>query len=202
MSLKAFYSELEKGLKAPVYLLYSEDPYLLREAAFSAKRAIAEGETDFLFHMFDMDSPGSRASVEQIIDVLYTVPLMGGRKTVVVDNLKKISDVDVDKLADYASSPSPESVLILLNSGALKKHARERLGKTKRIPLDIRERDLPFWIMQKATAKGLRMTDRAVEYLIGAIGPDAGLLSSEVEKFTLCGKAEIDAEDVGNTGAL
>lgn len=196
MSIKAFIEETGKGLGSPAYLLCAQDPYLLKEAAFSVKKTMPELELDFLFHMFDMLPGESTASVDHIIDILNTVSLMGGRKTVVVDNSQKLSDEDLDKIAAYISSPSPDSVLILLNSGTLKKSPKEKLKKAKVLQLDIREKDLPFWIKEKAAGKGLTLTDRAIEYLIGTIGPDAGLLSSEIEKFALAGTDTIDVEDI------
>jgi DNA polymerase III delta subunit len=196
MSIKTFLEEVKKGLGSPAYLLCAQDPYLLKEAAFSVKKTMPEHELDFLFHMFDMLPGESTASVEHIKDVLNTVSMMGGRKTVVMDNIQKLTESDIDKVAAYISSPSPDSVLILLNSGTLKKSPKEKLKKAKVIQLDIRERDLPFWVMEKAAGKGLKLTDRAVEYLIGTIGPDAGLLSSEIEKFALAGTDKIDVEDI------
>jgi DNA polymerase III delta subunit len=196
MSIKTFIEEVRNGLGSQVYLLCAQDPYLLKEAAFSVKKTIPEHELDFLFHMFDMLPGESTASVDHIIDILNTVSLMGGRKTVVVDNSQKLSEGDLDKVAAYISSPSPDSLLILLNSGTLKKSPKEKLKKAKVLQLDIRERDLPFWVKERAADKGLRLTDRAIEYLIGTIGPDAGLLSSEIEKFSLAGTDTIDVEDI------
>lgn len=196
MSIKTFLEEVSKGLASPAYLLCAQDPYLLKEAAFSVKKTLPEHGLDFLFHMFDMEPREGTASVEQIIDILNTVSLMGGRKTVVMDNSQKLSEGELDKVAGYLSSPSPDSVLILLNSGSLKKSPKEKLKRAKVISIDIRERDLPFWVKEKAAGKGLTLTDRAVDYLIGTIGPDAGLLSSEIEKFALCGTDNIDVEDI------
>ena len=44
--------------------------------------------------------------------------------------------------------------------------------------------------------EGLSLTDSAVEYLIGAVGPDVGLLSSELRKLTMTGKKSLDAADI------
>jgi|Deesub1362A_J573_1020465.scaffolds.fasta_scaffold00004_312 DNA polymerase-3 subunit delta len=193
MSIKGFFEELKKGLKAPAYLLYSGEKFLLKEALFSIKNTIPETERDFLFNVFDTEDA---VPVEQIVDILYTVPFIGGRKIVVVENSQKFSDSDIKKLARYISEPSPDSVLVLLNSSNVKKSHREALKGAKLIPLEIREKELPFWIKEKASRKGLILTADAVEYLIGTVGPDAGVLSSEVEKLTLAGKKTLDADDI------
>jgi DNA polymerase-3 subunit delta len=196
MSIKHFFDELGKGLKHPAYLLYSEDPYLLKEAMFAARHTVAEAERDFLFHAFDMDSPDAVPPFEQVLDVLYTVPFFaGGRKIVAVEGAQKIDAAGIKALSGYLANPSPDSALLILYAGKLKKAVKDLKG-TRPITLDIRERDLPYWVREKAAQKGLKLTQEAVDYLIGAVGTDAGLLSSEVEKLTLCGKKTLGRDDI------
>jgi DNA polymerase III delta subunit len=190
MSVKAFFSELAKGLKHPAYLLYAEDAYLLTEALLEVKRTVPEAERDFLFHPFDILSPEGAPPLEQITDVLYTVPFFsGGRKVVAIEGVHKT-------LAGYIGKPSPDSVLLLLYAGSLKKTTKDKLAGAKLISLDIRERDIPFWLKEKAGKKGFTLSRDAVDYLMGTIGPDAGLLSSEVEKLAMLGKKNLTAEDI------
>jgi DNA polymerase-3 subunit delta len=197
MSVKAFFSELEKGLKHPAYLLYAEDAYLLTEALLEVKRTIPEAERDFLFHPFDVLSPEGAPPLEQITDVLYTVPFFaGGRKVVAIEGVQKIPAAELKTLAGYMGKPSPDSTLLLLYAGSLKKTTRDKLKGAKLISLDIRERDIPFWLKEKARQKGFSLSGDAVDYLIGTIGPDAGLLSSEVEKLAMLGKEQLTADDI------
>lgn len=195
MSIKGFIDELEKGLKAPAYLLYAEDSYLLKEALLAVKQTVPEDRRDFLLTVFDMDSPEA-PPVEQILDVLFTVPFFGGRKTVVMDNVQKLLKNDLQTLAGYLAGPSPDSVLVLLSSGTLKKTLKEALKGAKAIPLDIREKEIPAWLSQRASSRGIKLTPDAVDYLIGTVGPEAGLLASEVEKLAMSGKEKLDAPDI------
>jgi DNA polymerase III delta subunit len=195
MSIKNFIDEVSKGLKAPAYLLYAEDSYVLKEALLAVKHTIPEDQRDFLFSVFDMDSPES-PPVEQILDVLNTVSFFGGRKAVVMDNVQKLLKKDLTVLAGYLENPSPDSVLLLLNSGTFKKVTKDTLKGVKAIPMDIRERELPAWLSQRASSRGIKLTREAVDYLIGTIGPEAGLLASEVEKLAMSGKEKLDASDI------
>jgi DNA polymerase III delta subunit len=197
MSVKAFFSELAKGLTQPAYLLYAEDAYLLTEALLEVKRTVPEAEQDFLFHPFDILSPEGAPPLEQIIDVLYTVPFFaGGRKVVAIEGVQKIPVAGLKTLAGYIGKPSPDSVLLLLYAGSLKKTTRDKLEGAKLISLDIRERDIPFWLKEKAGKKGFTLSKDAVDYLLGTIGPDAGLLSSEIEKLAMLGKKNLTADDI------
>jgi len=76
-------------------------------------------------------------------------------------------------------------------AGTLKKEMKESTKGLKTICLDIRENDLPVWIKEKARQKGIAIKDDAVEYLIGVVGDDIGLLSSEVEKLASFGNETI-----------
>jgi DNA polymerase-3 subunit delta len=76
-------------------------------------------------------------------------------------------------------------------AGALKKEMKESTKGLNAICLDIRENDLPVWIKEKIRQKGIAIKDDALGYLIGVVGDDIGLLSSEVEKLASFGNETI-----------
>ncbi len=185
MSIKAFYSELKKGLKAPAYLLHADDAALLKEAVLEAKASIPKEELDFKYHPYDLDSPDNSAPLEHIIDTLNTVPFMGGRQTVTLENLHKLKAAEQKPLTLYLASPSPDSVLLMTYVGKPRKTLVTKLKGAKAISVGIMEKDIPFWVKERAARKGVELTRDAIEYLIGTVGSDAGLLAAEVEKFTI-----------------
>jgi DNA polymerase-3 subunit delta len=176
--------------------MYATDPYLLKEASLIASRALPEEERGFGFSTFDLDGIEEKPSFDQIADVLNTMPFMGGRRIVVVENIQELGKNDREPLQKYVSDPSPYSVLILLHRGNPKGQMKELTKKVKAILLDLRQQDFPLWIKDKARQRALVLTDRAIEYLLGVVGPDVGLLSSELEKCTLIGKSPIDRDDL------
>ena len=194
--MKHFITEVEKGLKSPVYFLTADDPFLLKEASMMAVGTIPSGERAFSATVFDLESIDESLSLEQILDVANTIPFMAGKRIVVIENVQGLAKKDLASLDTYISNPSPSTVLILLHRGNPKALWKEPIKRTKSILLDIRQQDLPLWIKEKARQKGLDITRNAIEYLIGMVGPDAGLLSSELEKFTLIGKSTIDTGDI------
>jgi len=86
--------------------------------------------------------------------------------------------------------------LILLNAGTLKKETKERLGESRQIILDIREREMPAWLKERARLKGFEISEETAAYLLGVVGPDLGMLSSELEKLMLTGSAKIEKKDI------
>lgn len=196
MSIKNFIHESEKGFGSPVYFLYADDQYLLKETAIMAAKTVPEAERDFSFDLFDLDGIDETPPFEQIVDVLNTAPFFVRHRIVVIENIQELFKKDMEPLENYISNPSHHAVLILLHRGNPKAQFREVMKKVKTIALDIKPQELPSWIKEKARLKGLTVTNDAVDYLIGLIGPDVGLISSELEKFTLIGKSHIDTKDI------
>lgn len=197
MSYKNLLDEIKKGLPSHSYLLNSSDRFLHVEAVSLIKGLVPPEELDFNFQSFDMlSSEQEKASFEQILDVLNTAPFFAGRKYVVIENSQKIAKKDLKKLENYLQSPSGSSTLLLLYEGSLKKDAKEGFRGVKQISLDIREGDMASWIVEKAKLKGLRLSGDAAEYLVAVIGPDLGMLSTEIEKLTLVGKQQIERGDI------
>ena len=86
--------------------------------------------------------------------------------------------------------------MIMLNSGALKKELKERLSGAKQIALDIREKEMPAWLQERTRLKGFDISESTATYLLGVVGPDLGMLSSELEKLMLTGSSKIEKKDI------
>ena len=199
MSMKAFIAEVQKGLPRPIYVLYSSEQYLLKEAEFFIRAGIPEDGRDFCFNAFDaLVSPA--VPVEQVCDVLNSVPFMGGRRTVVLENAQALRDSDLGALERYAADPAPVSLLVLLyfvGSGRGLKKSWDALRESARsIPVDLRESELPAWMAQRAAKMGFELSGGAVQYLIGVVGPEPGLLASEIEKLSRLGVQTVTRQDI------
>jgi DNA polymerase III delta subunit len=194
VSYRNFLDELGKGMPFSRYILSSSDPFLHFEAISLLKELVPAGEREFNFEVFDILNLNS-LTFDQILDVLNTVPFFSGRKFVVIENVQKLLKKDILKLRQYLDKPSEAAVLVMLHSGPVKKEFRES-GGIKQIVLDIGGKEIPSWLKAKAKSKGFEIPDAAADYLIGTVGPDLGLLSSEIEKCTLIGKKVIEKKDI------
>lgn len=197
MSFRNFTDEIKKGLPASNYLLISADHFLHTEAISLIKRLVPEAERDFNFHSFDLlSSDSDKLPFEQILDVVNTASFFGGRKFVVLENVQKLLKKDIQKLEAYLRDPLKGSGLILLNAGTLKKEMKDRVIGAKQIMLDIREKDIPAWLQERARLNGFDISDSTASYLLGIVGPDLGMLSSELEKLMLIGSSRIERKDI------
>ncbi len=199
MSFRNFTDEIKKGLPSSNYLLISSDYFLHSEAISLIKGLVPEDERDFNFHSFDLlSSDSDNPPFEQVLDIARTASFFGGRKFVVVGNVQKLLKKDLQKLESYLPASSDGTVMILLNAGALKKEMKDKFKGVKQISLDIREKDIPAWIRERAGLKGFDISDSAASYLLGVVGPDLGMLSSELEKLILIGKLKIEKKDIAD----
>lgn len=196
MSIKHFIQEVEKGLLSPVYFLYANDPYFLKEASAMASMSMPQSDRDFCFNVFDLNDTDEKPAFEQLADVLNTMPFMRTRKIVVIENIQDLPKKDFEKLDIYMSNPSPFSALMLLHEGSPKGQFKDISKKVKTLSLDLRQQDIPVWIKEKARQRGMDITSDAIDYLIGVTGADIGLISSEIEKLTLFCKNRVEVGDL------
>ncbi len=196
MSIKIFLAEAEKGFPSPVYFLHSGDQYILGETIPAIKKIIPENLMDFNFNAFDFDSPDTDVTPENIIDTLKTISLCGGRRFAVAKNVQKLSEKIFKKFVSYFDNPSPDTSLIMLYNGSVKKSIKEHLKSIKTISLDMKESELPAWIREKAKQKEITISNQAVDYLLGTVGTDIGFLSSEIEKLSVFSGKEITIENI------
>jgi DNA polymerase III delta subunit len=85
---------------------------------------------------------------------------------------------------------------VVTYAGKPRKTTVDKLKGAKSIPVGIMERDLPFWVKERAARKGVELTADAIEFLIGTVGAEAGLLSSEIEKFATYGSGRLSRDDI------
>ncbi len=200
MSYKAFINEVEKGLLALVYILYTDDPFLQREAIEVIKRLLPKDESDFNLHIFDFISADEqRHTLDDLLNVLNTHSFFGRRRfTISLINLQKLSKKDFEKLSIYMRNPLPDSVFVVVHNGILNRELRDRINIYRPISLDVKENEIPLWIKHKARMNRLELSDEAIDYLIGVVGQNLGLLSAEIEKISMLNKKIIHVDDISD----
>ena len=179
-------------MNSNVYLLTGES-FLADEAL---ERIRAEAETDPLSEvLLDPDVAPS-----EILEVLGTPTLLGGRRLVVVHDAHELKKEAREEIERYVDNPSPSSVLVLVASGrtALTKVV-ERNGAV--VALEVpKGRKLVSWLRERARARQLKLEDRggwalvdavgnelrdldaALDQLLSALGPGAAVGAAEVRR--------------------
>lgn len=177
-------------MSASVYLL-SGDDFLVQEAlarvrAETGAEPLAEGTFD-----------GS-ADVAEIVTALETRSLLGGRRMIVVHGAQDLNAQKAEELSGYLTSPSEDSVLVLVASRKTKLDASVRkIGKVVALEAP-RGRSLAEWIRRRAGTKGLHLDDRAAWALLDTVGADLRGLDGALEQLSsgLPDGAGVGAADV------
>jgi DNA polymerase-3 subunit delta len=158
------------------------------------------------------DLPGSTVrrhedvpAPSDVFDELRTIPFMGleGRRLVVVEKGDAFVDACSEQLLGYLARPNPTSTLIIClgGSGSARRKAVRKAVEQAGLVVDCKApswNEAKRWLREEAGALGKKLTPRAVDALVEAIGPDLPGLHSELEKLAAHagGEATIAERDV------
>ncbi len=142
----------------------------------------------------------------EVFDELRTIPFMGlaGRRVVVVQKGDAFADACSEQLTAYLAHPNPTSTLILCLGGSRSGRRGAVLKAVEQAGLVVDCKapswnDAKRWLREEAGRLGKKLTPRAVDALVEAVGPDLLGLHSELEKLAAHAgnEATIAERDVG-----
>jgi len=177
---------LRKGVVRPVYYLHGDEDLLKQEAVGELIRvAVDEATRDFnLDRRRAADVTG-----DDFHSLVQTPPMMAARRCVVLSEVEflqqkrpRAQTLRAAVLA-YAANPSPETVLVLVQSageGADAALARF-VDSVEFGPLPPHR--LERWIRREAGKVGLAVDDSAVAHLQAAVGDSLPALAAELRKL-------------------
>ncbi|MEZ4323167.1 MAG: DNA polymerase III subunit delta [Myxococcota bacterium] len=153
---------------------------------------------------------------ENALDALVTartLPMMAGRRLVVVRDLQEADDRFFDALLDYLAEPSETTTLLLTGAGfpkitkgsrrwsVLVKKAVEQVGWA----LDPKASEDPVaFVIERARRLGKSLNPRTANHLVEVVGRKLGPLEQEIEKLaSFVGEApEITDADVSQASSM
>jgi DNA polymerase-3 subunit delta len=161
---------------SPVSLLWGEDEFLLREAALELLGDLQPVEVD-----------GGLWQGGETAD-LATPSLFGERRALLVSNAKALPDEGVRELARYLEAPDPGAPLVLVAVVGDRAKAPAALVKLVKgvgtvTEVKIQRKELPGWLLKRATAKGLDLAPDGAAALVDTLGEDPGALERALEQL-------------------
>ncbi len=180
----------------PVYLLGGAEQYLVRTVYSSLfKKALGGGPRGFNDQVF----LGEKNDAEAIVSGANHLPMMAKRRVLVVRNINRMKAEAQDVLAAYCKSPSPTTVLLLLEDpdtgrGRGKVAAldgRKKLAKAIKSSgrfcqfKKLYGRELRAWIDREARRLGKEMGAGGSELLEAVLGNDLGALHNALHNASL-----------------
>ncbi len=195
MLSKLLLKEIEKGLPGSLYYLWSEDSCFLEDALSRIVEVVVdENSADFNYNVCDAAS-----KTQEIIDALSTLPFMTQRRLVVLKDFHQFPAPAVKSMMPYINDPAETTCTVVLSQKAPKKSWK---ADWKVFSLNIKEWEIPAWLRQVASRKGIKLTEEAVDCLIEFVGNDVGLLLMEIEKLALSGNTAVSGKDIAATTSL
>jgi DNA polymerase-3 subunit delta len=196
------YIELKQKLSrretAPLYVLYGEEDYLIEDILKNIERLIfCQGLKDLNYQLFYADE----AQATEIINAALTLPMLAPKRLIVVKSIQKMNPQQLKKISDYATKPSPTSVLVLIGDKLDNRKAwlksMESFGVVVRF-YPLYEQQLTSWIKMRVKEEGYRINSEAVQILLDLTGNDLATLNNQLEKLFAYKAQEkaIFAEDV------
>ncbi len=175
-------------------LVLGPERFLAREAVERALKGRPETE----IARFD----GETALPAQVLDEARTPSLLGGARTVVVENAGEMLRVALEAFAAYAKRPAKGALLVLVAAGLdLRLKGAKQLREAAEVILcePPGAWKVPEWIRKRAMdAYGLEMGDAAAGALRRAVGEDLGLLDAALARLKeqIAPRAFLRPEDV------
>jgi DNA polymerase III subunit delta len=170
-----------QGPLAPVYYLYGEDPYLLRELLEAFDQYVEPAMADFNRDLLN----GGEVPEGKLASTVRQLPMMASLRLVVVREANQLPAKEWDSLVTYLEDPSPTTCLVLTAPSKL--DGRTKAGKLlQQIPcFKPYDNELPGWIRVQGRKLGLLIDQRGIERLLELIGSDLPSLHNALERLSL-----------------
>ena len=199
-----FASEVAARKLRPAYVLVGDEAFFRRRCREAILEHLVPAELrDFSLYDFDL----AETELNEILDRARTPSLMAPFQVFFIRNVKAMygRGKNDDKLAaieDYVKNPNPDAVLIFVadhisipadprRMDMQDKDRFERIrdtlgefcGMVELARVD--EGDAVRWLLETASADGVKMDNDAARELVDALGGDMMMISGELEKLIL-----------------
>lgn len=190
-------AEAAQGQLRPIYFVAGEEALLASQVVTALKAASMKGGVPGLNE--DQYQAGE-ADIDKVLAAARTLPMMAKRRFVLVRGLErwepkagaregKLTDKDpFEKLLDYAKSPPPSTVLVLLGAAVDKRRKLYTQAKADGYLVacePLARHDLPRWIEKRVTDRGCKISQGVADLLAELTGPELSPVADAVERLCL-----------------
>ncbi len=190
-------ADIKNGQYKKVYLLCGEESYLVRFYARKLHRALISEDDEMNLNVFQ----GTDISTDEVIRLADTMPFFAEHRLIILDGTGLFARGG-QELAEYLPSMPDSTVMLFLEEG--KVDERGKLFKTVKSLGTVQQMKHPDeaalgkWIVKALDRSGKRITQPALDLLLGSVGHDMQLLHTEVEKLIAYtgDRSGIQTEDV------
>lgn len=198
MDALSFLINPKKATRQPIYVLSGDDAFLKVQCR-DAIRNIVLGESDLEFALGTY--PGDKIPFSEVRNELDTLPFLAPVRLIEIESADRFVTENRESLEKYATKPSRIGVLTLdvKTFPETTRLAKAISDDGKIVCKAPDEAKLAEWCLRWAKTKARKpLTEEAADLLLTLIGPEMGLLASEIEKLAVAvgSKPQIDPNDV------
>lgn len=187
---------LKKGQYDPAYYFHGAEDVLKEDAVrYILDNALDPSLRDF---NFDQRSAG-QLEPDAVADLCNTLPMMAERRVVLVRDVEAWKRKTKAKAAllEYLKNPSPETVVVLVQSAAEdaedKELAKHAVSVEFKPPTGA---EAEKWLDRQAKALGITFAPGAAAHLLKCTGTDLSALRLELAKFSALPEGEAITEEL------
>jgi DNA polymerase-3 subunit delta len=169
---------------APIYLVYGEERFFIDKlVSWFLEKMVSVESRDFNYNRF----VGETAKPSEILLAAKSVPMIGDKRLIVIEDADGVKDPEGQLLA-YLASPTRMTVIIFV---VKKPDMRTKLFaalKKQGIIIHCRplyESELPGFIQSEGKRLGMTLLGDSVSFLAEHIGKNLTLLYAELTKLSL-----------------
>ena len=184
--VKQIVADIKKGQIKPIYFLMGEEPYYIDAISdYIEKNVLAEEEKGFN----QMVLYGRDVAIDEIVSNAKRYPMMAERQVVIVKEAQDLSRT-IEKLASYAGSPQPTTVLVF-------NYKYKTLDKRKTLYKTLKKTGVVFeskklyenkvadWIRRVLAGQNYTISPKASQMLVEFLGTDLSKINNELEKLKI-----------------
>lgn len=197
LTYELFRRRVKGGQVEPLYLFVGEEDYLHQRGLHLLYETLDEATRGFNISVFNIDDSNTVSSrAVAAIDAANQLPMMGRRRIVVVRDIDKIKDEDVDVVLEYLKRPA-STASVVFQSHSLDQRRKTTTALLKTCTLVLMERptepQLNRWVVEFLKRRGCEIDADAAGRLLSLGGSSLMRLSNEMEKLAaFAGGGHID----------
>jgi len=186
---RALVQDLESKSFRPVYLLFGREPYRIGDGRRRLEQAVLADGVGGDFNRQSLVA--ARTTPEQVRDAVRTMPMLGGRRLVVVEWIdqvepKKKRDELHAVLHELAVAAVPTTVMVLTARDVDRRRKMYKAIDKAGLAVEYRVlwgRNLSSWVDREAARLGKKLAPPARSLLVDLVGNDLGKLHNELQKL-------------------
>ena len=174
-------NDIKSGNFQPVYLLFGEERYLIKQYKDKLKKALCAPDDNMNNHIFE----GKGIAVGEVIDLAETMPFFADRKVIFLENSGFLKSGG-EQLAEYIEEQNETTVLVFAEAEVDKRSKLFKAIQAKGCAVEFVAQDentLKRWVAGILAKEGKKITESTVQLFLSKTGTDMENIHGELEKL-------------------